>query len=61
MQNSRTWHGRRPRCSNHQWSTPMVVAGMRRRICERCGEITLELTSESFSVPESLRIPEHAS
>jgi hypothetical protein len=49
---------RRARCSSHQWSTPMFVAGMRRWICERCGEITLELTDQTMSLPDSLRVPE---
>lgn len=36
----------------------MFVAGMRRWICERCGEITLELTDQTMSLPDSLRVPE---
>lgn len=47
------WRGH---CSTHEWSTPMVVAGMRRWLCKRCGEITLELTSDELTVPDSLRV-----
>lgn len=55
MQISRSRHGRRPRCTNHEWAAPMVVAGIRRWLCERCGEITLEATGEALSLPESMR------
>lgn len=46
---------RKPRCSDHKWSEPMNVAGMERRLCLRCGQISLEPTVESFTLPESLR------
>lgn len=56
MQN-RLKPGKRGRCSTHQWSAPMAFAGMRRWLCERCGEIALELTSDELTMPDSLRVP----
>lgn len=46
---------RRPRCTDHRWSAPMMVAGMQRKLCVRCGQISLELTDASMRLPESLR------
>lgn len=57
MRLSRHKPHRRARCTNHNWAEPILVAGMYRRLCDRCGEITLEALDQPLTVPESLRVP----
>lgn len=57
MRLSRHKTHRRSRCSNHTWEGPVLFAGMARRLCVRCGEISLESLDQPLTVPASLRVP----
>jgi len=55
MKLTRTKSRRRSHCQEHDWTSTMVIAGLRRDICRRCDAISIEAVSHEMVVPDSLR------
>jgi len=55
MNLTRTKSRRRSHCQEHDWSSTMVIAGLRRDVCSRCDAISIEAVSHQLFLPESLR------